>query len=1800
MARCFNRNTASYKKLLDVHGDPITVDLLINDYQKTFSSEEIPSVEAIDMMLQGDDIMFSLRKSSLANALYRNLANKQLISKYKNKWYVNVTVPGVKEGSRLHLGQNVNKLKNYVKLHRLGHAVSLKRTLNTYEVIVDENLFTAKDVIPIRDNNENTRIPELVNHLTNIFPEVNVRYMTPGEAKKAYDQLPSYAKKKKVNFGDVKSFYWNGNAVLIKGRVTAETAVEEVLHPFVNALYTSNKSVFNNLLTESRKTFPELSQQIEAAYSGKKTFSTKDRQQELVTQALSRHFNKEYESTPSKPWYSALKEFLKFFSDLIRTAYRDYFGGTLKLNVGFISSETTMSDIAKMLNTTEFEFRLDLFETGDRKVQYSLSDAKQNLIDTIYNQAETQAQIDIVDKLLHQRQEVQDIFDSLGVSRAIINNETQDIVDLDTGETYESIENKVYGNKPLDDNYFHIIEGIINQDESVIESELRSEIKAIAARLDGMREDGSVIVPGVILADSANNIATVATALKIKPDGSITLIDVRQKADFTIANHATFMNAQRKILENLGYTVNDRSFLIILEEGSFEYDRTHTYRDSENMSAVEELVPTDVDIENKEIIDSIVNRERSVEGDNPVEDIDIEKEPEFLDSPTYDSIFGALKPFRKTLINREKGLRQARNIASMDKSRKEIIEEVQLTRMIVEEMYENPGEIRRIYTDVIRDVLRQINEFKEYATNPDNFGKQEFISRILNWQKYVENFRGLVNLTDSSGLNKTELQLKTRLQEQLNDLVGVRKADGNVMQKGIFDIAIKDHVRAIIKSKSKRNFTSAQLEELLTTARDINMAEYQTGDMATSRDTILALMDKIYKRDRQRVLDKIEQRAPRIRAAALKLARISGKKNIDYSFMLDFDSEGNFTGRYVTKIGRKYREIQKEKRSKLFDKNGWKNFISIENIEDATPQQLEYNKQLARDKQEYRDFMRAEIRTENGVEDGEFHRYTDEFKQARNKHEVYIYNKFSDRGYWVKRNDVTNKQYRRYIHTYFNYTDQYERSVNNKDGEPTGLTEVVEGIPVVKREFTEIRETSSTGVQLTDPKWDKLQRPVTELEKAQSEYYKMFIDIYEGELLEKLPENVKMQGLVPVIEGDTSKKFKNKGNLLAQMWTGMKKWGSDLIHPTTRVKKVFTDENGSIINNSLPLYYVGSAKDQADYSNLITELDKLKEQSANAESQEVKDQIDNQIKLLRGKIKAIENSPTKTSLSMDMTDSLLKFSAMAENYETMAQAEDTHLAMIKVLESRTYTNSRGDVKVVNEDGTKTDAVDNIGKEARMVQRAKKWMKMVYYNNDNDIKTFWDKLTKGIISYTSLAYVGTNVFGNINNYFFGRMSNSIETLGQRFYTRKAMGKAILGFNQFISSDLMMHLGQKAVEGDKRLRKYKEKIPYSKFGAAVAYFRMMDKKADLRESGDVSALWDRWTSWVYTLQDSGEYAVQTKIGISILHSTTAVNESTGAEMSLYDALQYDRTTGDFKIKDGFTKIRMYNEDKLMDWNDDARYEIRNYIRETNKQIHGNYAYEDRMVMQSNSLGQLAAQFHKWVAPAVKARFRAEYFDENLGWMEGRYRTFWNFLGYSYKNLANIQTLGADYKAFHGEKGEQKLQNVHRVMGEIAIMYGVYLMKDLLMAMWGIGTDDDDSDDPFSTSSHDKVNEELTPMQKRGRNILLYQLDRLYSESVLWVPIPGLGGLQQLGHFIKNPIASSRTLGEVGEAIEMTARTGVTWAITNEEDFWTDNDIVYERGIRAGELKLGKEWGDAAPFLGTVNKWRNFIQQDDFYIK
>ena len=118
------------------------------------------------------------------------------------------------------------------------------------------------------------------------------------EAKAYYDDQPMY-QKRGIGFNSVNSYYHKGQVFLIKGRVNKEMAVEEVLHPFIDAMFIQNRNLFDGLLSEAKTMFPELDMEINAAYTNRRGFIQKDRNLELVTQALSRHFNKEYENNPT-------------------------------------------------------------------------------------------------------------------------------------------------------------------------------------------------------------------------------------------------------------------------------------------------------------------------------------------------------------------------------------------------------------------------------------------------------------------------------------------------------------------------------------------------------------------------------------------------------------------------------------------------------------------------------------------------------------------------------------------------------------------------------------------------------------------------------------------------------------------------------------------------------------------------------------------------------------------------------------------------------------------------------------------------------------------------------------------------------------------------------------------------------------------------------------------------------------------------------------------------------------------------------------------------------------------------------------------------------------------------------------------------------------------------------------------------------------------------------------------------------------------------------------------------------------
>jgi hypothetical protein len=342
----------------------------------------------------------------------------------------------------------------------------------------------------------------------------------------------------------------------------------------------------------------------------------------------------------------------------------------------------------------------------------------------------------------------------------------------------------------------------------------------------------------------------------------------------------------------------------------------------------------------------------------------------------------------------------------------------------------------------------------------------------------------------------------------------------------------------------------------------------------------------------------------------------------------------------------------------------------------------------------------------------------------------------------------------------------------------------------------------------------------------------------------------------------------------------------------------------------------------------------------------------------------------------------------------------------------------------------------------------------------------------------------------------------------------------------------------------------------------------------------------------MQDAAEYNVQTKVGIALLMDTNLYNKATNTTMSLYDAFTFNTETHELDLMSGYNQV--INKDGTKEeYNDDFRYEMRNKIREVNKQIHGNYAREDRMVIQSYTLGNLAAQFHKWVAPAVRARFQTQYFDENLGWMEGRYLSTLQFMAFAKKQIfegkRDLKKIQADFlidagqdnlDGLNDQKAKNKMFGVYRTMGEIGIILSVSLINSILSAILS-GEDDD----------HDSI--------KRLKNLTTYQSDRLYKELVLFLPITPTSW-EQIYQMGSSPIASAKMLGDMGEAVNMLAWTPAAYLVLGKEKFYANSDYVYQNNPKKGQLKLYKSLKDITPILRTNQKWDNAIKKQDFFIK
>lgn len=1925
MARCPNKNTPEYKALQEVYKSEIATNNIINSWQDANNTDVFPTVVEAQQFAKYNKVAFALKQKSFAESLLNNLRDQKLIHTEFGLNLINVSDPNVFYANRVAdpavVESNRNKIIQYLKVNNIPlEAVSIIETKNTYRVEINENVFTPKDILQSSRSWDTPRARAVVIHLKRMFPQIQVKMLSVGEAQTLYNSLPKW-QKSKVNFKEVNSFYVDGVAYLIKGRVTDETAIEEMLHPFIDAIKMDNPELFNSLLAEAKINFPEMVQSITEAYDDNRNFSDLERDLEIVTQALSRHFNKEYENTPTKKFLDKIKEALDWFVKVINNL-NEYITGK-PLSVKDISNRTTFSDIAKLLNTEGIQFKLESRANG--KVRYSLSPEKQKIVDKALDKSNS-IQQEIIKKLFHVAISSKEEIDSLSANLSdtasantivVLNKEDHTYVDITNREIYKSVTTAIKGqlaneeevqlNLAIGNDVDALLDAIISEqsfDEAFPKMKVLDEAQAtkmfnmLEEQLTQLIPQGAVGISQVVVFDEATKLAGTADLVVIDKNGKIRIVDLKTsknsiydrtfvdavknkipgrtqgtkyeikeyelKEDVpaldkngkpilnadgspkiflgsdlkkihgidklsTIAQHNLQVNLYRRMFENMGYTVYEGdggaiTFHIQADitgvgkeqvfNGDFRLDGRVEHPLSENLLYVDMLVPSVMNNTEKESLDrAIENAEDAIyRGDQDIEAL--EKIADTIDAqqyPEYNTIFDALQNYSLALVEQDKALDRLKTNVYREKTKEQTRDDIASTLAYIASNI-NTGPIARsqTYTNLLRSSLNQMQKFTAYVLDPANVNKPEYITYALNFNRFLSTFEALYSIKDSKELNATQRTLVLQMQLEQNKLIGTNGKDG------LINDAIINYVKETIRTRSTNDwggqgsmFTEDMLDDLLVMAPDIAMDALNVQDMATQKDTILAVMDKIYKSQKQKLLDKIEEREFAIRTAGNELLKLSGNKDLQslYDFMLEYDKDGQFTGFYTQKIGQQYYSMQQSLRSELYDDNGNPyEYRDVSNLDKAKPEDIKYNIELAKKKAAFSKFFQAEGVNANGeLIDGEFHRYTDEFKNARARYEFWVPSKNKQYGTWYRKPRISDRDYAVYEAKYYNF-GTYTKALRT-NGEPTGAISKEQVLRTPKVQFRVAREISESGQDMRSEKYRALMDPnkTDALSIAQRNFYNMFVTYYETELLNKLPQGIKdqMAGRVPIVKNNVLDTLKNQPNIVSKMYANTVRSIKNFTQETATQKNVLLDEQGNFVD-SLPIFYTGKLRVDEDLKNVETEITAL--QDKKKKGLIAPEAYKAELAILNGKAAQLRSQPSLGELNKDMTNALLKFSAMAEHYEVMGEIEDTLTAMVKVIENRTYTPA--DPLIVT--GTRVDnkfkKVGTIkGTDSNALRRAKKYMSMIYYDNELATKGMIDKVADELIGLSSLSYVAFNPFGNLNNYVMGRINNGIEMLGSRYFSKQNYARASKEYNTTGVKGLLdrvstgvTDIADIATLGRTGLKKvdYDANKPYNKYEAFVDMFRMMDKATDIRENTsefDSKSIWSRFKEWGYVIQDAAEYNVQSKVGMAILMDVTMKNSKTGETLSMYDAFQYNAQTHKNELIPGYDTIVNKNGSE-QPYTDQFRYDLRNQIREVNKQIHGNYAKEDRMVIQGHTLGNLATQFHKWVAPAIRSRFRREYFDQNLGWVEGRYRSWFKFLNHAKGEIVrgnfniNPAKYNQSFKEAYGftgqggnldQRAEDKLRGFYRTTGEIGIMLTVFILNSI---MAGILANDDDDD-------------ELT---KRLKNVIRLQGDRTYKEMVTFTPLPE--GLKQQYALMKSPIATTRTLGELGEAISLSYMTPLAYIVEGKDEFYADKDYVYQNKPNKGQLKVYKNWADVVPILYSIQKWDNMIKAQDFYIK
>jgi len=264
--------------------------------------------------------------------------------------------------------------------------------------------------------------------------------------------------------------------------------------------------------------------------------------------------------------------------------------------------------------------------------------------------------------------------------------------------------------------------------------------------------------------------------------------------------------------------------------------------------------------------------------------------------------------------------------------------------------------------------------------------------------------------------------------------------------------------------------------------------------------------------------------------------------------------------------------------------------------------------------------------------------------------------------------------------------------------------------------------------------------------------------------------------------------------------------------------------------------------------------------------------------------------------------------------------------------------------------------------------------------------------------------------------------------------------------------------------------------------------------------------------YTLQTSAEHVNQGTVVVAMLQEQM-VTDSKGNEISFWDAMDEEGSLSDEYSYNGFK-------------GDEAAIEFNAVVRTTIEQIHGDY--NNPLISKAKLGGKVLFMFKTWIGTFIENRFGEVKYSHTLKRQRGGYyRTSFNL-------ALNFKDAHKRYK--EGKLTDIEISNLRKLTADLSIMV---LMAAAGAALKALACDEDDCSEAHWTA-------------KLALNIG----NRVGQDMSQAITISGIINL------IKNPVAASRMLSDLGKAFTLT-----TYMISGEED-----KLIYQSGFNKGRNKFG----------------------------